>query len=673
MELFRPRVAVAFVGLLAGCAQGVSTERPSEPSALTPDQNQSAEPKTVKEAIELGGVTAEPPAEHDAEPIGAARQTFTTDSTGTNWQCDEQKMNQQSNPPFFTGGNGMSEVIYPGAVLQGKTLNDDPQSIPVKRSGGKIYSNATNGTTDTSETLEEVTPSLAQSAQNAIVNKLNEYGGAVQDPPSLDIETFDSLSELQANLKVGARLLGGQVGVEVGTSNSDRKSRVMVLLRQRYYRLVFEPPASDAAGFFHRSVTPKDLQRYIQPGNPAVYVSSVTYGRLLYVLFESDVSKSELRTAVSASFGPVSGGVSADVAKTRSSTRIKIFPVGGATGADSGSGLLTGLTGDSAFAALQPYIDAQIRAGSTFDKNNPAAAIEYTVKDLQTRATVKQNLGIEYTKKDCRAVIESKSAKMWLDANDISAVDAQNNVQAWPAKTTTQSGAQLNAPTRFCAVKKDATIGGLPAIRFTDVYGGGIRGLSCDFAAGRNYTLAAVVGGDGGQANATLLASLKGNADGQWLRFGPNNNNEWYLDHRNVGQRVFSYDASGGPKLVVTTFEPGARTWVNGVEKTVLRASSNDTQYFSGNTSCSLGVPAQSSDDCGAVQNANRDSTRNGWGTADKKEPDLGRAPNFAIGEVIGFDRALRQAERRALECELAHKWNIAVDNCVGGLPTERY
>ncbi len=603
------------------------------------------------------------------------QSTSTKDSTGTTWVCDEQKLVEQANPEAFTGGNGQSETIYPGAFLQGKTLGDDPQSIPLKRSGGKIYANATNGTTDTTELLDEVTASRAQAAQNSIVNKLNNYGGAVQDPPTLDVQTFDSMSELQANLKVGAKLLGGQLGVEVGGANEERKSRVVVLLRQRYYRLVFEAPRSDAAGFFHASVTPAQVGAYVQPGNPAVYVSSVTYGRLLYVLFESDASKSQLKAAVSASFGPYGAEVSTEVQKTRASTRVKIFPIGGATPSDAGSGLLTGLSGGSAFSALAPYIDAQIRSGATFDKNNPAAAIEYTVKDLVTRATVSQNLGVEYTKKECRPVIDSRNAKLWLDAGDITDVDTgdQGRVRAWPSKVTTSGGAQLNAPTRLCGVHRDAQIGGLPAVRFADSYGSGVRGLSCDFASNRNYTVAAVVQGDGGQNNATVLASLKGSAAGQWLRFGPNGNSEWFVDHGGVGGRVFSFDASGGAKLVLTTFDQGARTWVNGVEKTAVRRASNEEQLFAGNSSCSLGVPAPASDDCDAVTARNQDSSRNGWGTLGAREAELGRAPNSAVGEVVGFDRALRQAERRALECMLAQKWGIAIDKCSGGAPEERY
>ena len=668
------------VGLVLGCATGSPADRDpgttSKLVAIAVDSGTAIPPvPTVPETIESGGAPPQPPEAHSPRPVGLAAAKQSTDASGTTWLCTEQKMSAQANPEAFTGGNGQSETIYPGALLQGKTLGDDPQSIPLKRGGGKIYANATNGTVDTTEVLDEVTASRAQSAQNAIVNKLNQYGGAVQDPPTLDVETFDSMSELQANLKVGAKVLGAQLGVEVGGGNETRKSRVIVLLRQRYYRLVFEPPTSDASGFFHPSVTSAQVARFVQPGNPAVYVSSVTYGRLLYVLFESDASKSELRAAVSASFGPYGAEVSSAVRKTRATTRVKIFPVGGTTPADAGSGLLTGLSGGNAFEALAPYIDAQIRSGSTFDKNNPAAAIEYTVKDVLTRTTVSQDLEIEYTRKDCRAVVEAQSAKLWLDATDIVDVDAktQNKVRAWPSKTTTSSGELLNAPTRICGTHRDRTINGLPAVRFADTYGSGVRGLSCDFASNRNYTVATVVQGDGGQANATLLASLKGDLDGQWFRFGSNNNSEWFVDHRNVGSRVFSYDAGSGPKLVMTTFEPGARTWVNGVEKVAVRSSSNPEQYFTGNTSCALGVPAEASEACERVASRNVDSTRNGWGTAGSKEPELGRAPNMLVGEVVGFDRALRQAERRSLECKLAQKWSIAIDKCKNGEPEETY
>ena len=664
---------MVLLGTVAGCGSYEVMSQEDYNNAL-----KSLPANTIAEVLAKGGKTVTPEA-HGPTPSGSATTSEETgDGSTPDWSCRNQKVTIQSNPELFTGVVSNSiDTIYPGALLQGKTLSDDPQPIRVARRGGRIYTNVSNGTTDLVQDVSEVSPVNVKNAQDQIVNKLNTYGGAVQNPPSLEVKTFDSLDELAANLSVSTKFLGASVGVDVNRSTSKRKSRVMIMLRQRYYNLIFEPPTADATAFFAPSVTPTQLSEYVQPGNPATYVSQVTYGRLLYVLFESDASKEDLSVAVQASYGVTNASAKVEVKKVSSSTTIKVIPVGGGTPKDSEGlkKLIGGASGDAAFDALGTFVSEQVAAGKTFDKDNPASPIEYVVKDVRTRETVKMNLGLEYTVKECTPVVTTKNAKLWLDANDITKVNEgdRNAITEWPSKIKSTEGKPLNSPNKFCWAYRERTINGLPAVHLDGSANAAVRGMSCEFLSGRTYALASVVDGNNDvNGDAQILATQRGDGDGKWLRFGPSRNSEWFVDHQNVGMRLFSYSSSGGAKLVVTNFDSeGAKTWVNGNESPVSRSSGqaegSQNTFYSGNTSCSLGIPRHpSSDDCEEIKKANTagSSPFRGW---------FGQTTHMSIGEVMGFDHPLSTPERRALECQMAKKWGLNIDKCKDGKPVETY
>ena len=72
--------------------------------------------------------------------------------------------------------------------------------------------------------------------------------------------------------------------------------------------MAFDPPQG-AAGVFAPSVTADDLAPYAAQGNPPVYVSGVTYGRIFYILFESSSSQMDLEAAVKGNLEPVMVGL----------------------------------------------------------------------------------------------------------------------------------------------------------------------------------------------------------------------------------------------------------------------------------------------------------------------------------------------------------------------------
>ena len=92
--------------------------------------------------------------------------------------------------------------------------------------------------------------------------------------------------------------------------------------------MAFQLPTSKEE-LFDPSVTPEQLGQYVGPGNPAAFISSVTYGRKFYLLIESTSSSVDIDASINASFGAAvaqgSLGVDAKYISDLESVRVKAF------------------------------------------------------------------------------------------------------------------------------------------------------------------------------------------------------------------------------------------------------------------------------------------------------------------------------------------------------------
>ncbi len=109
-------------------------------------------------------------------------------------------------------------------------------------------------------------------------------------------------------------------------------NRFLVKLSQEYYTMSFDLPTS-LSQLFDESVTPEQLATYVQPDNPATFISSVTYGRIFYMLVESTTSSREMETKLNLSYGSfnnkLSGSVDVDSFQKMNNVKIKVIAYGG--------------------------------------------------------------------------------------------------------------------------------------------------------------------------------------------------------------------------------------------------------------------------------------------------------------------------------------------------------
>lgn len=203
-----------------------------------------------------------------------------------------------------------ASVIYPGNLIQGKTIDDaTPESIPLLRGSGVISYNIIDGNLNASEPVETISLSAVRDAQNRIIAGAT---GAVPASFNLSVESVQSRRELALKLGVKFETFNAKLSGQFALNTSSKSNSVVVKLTQRFYTMdVDEPTSSDA--FFDPSVTAEELAQYIQPDNPAAYISSVTYGRVFYMLFESTSSTSEMMSKLNLGYSTLGSSASGSV------------------------------------------------------------------------------------------------------------------------------------------------------------------------------------------------------------------------------------------------------------------------------------------------------------------------------------------------------------------------
>src|SRR5262249_45105999 len=90
-------------------------------------------------------------------------------------------------------------------------------------------------------------------------------------------------------------------GVEFDIEESEIYSHFLVTLQQNFYSMAFERP-DRPEDFYAPGVTKSDLAAQVYDGNPASYVSQVTYGRVFMLLIQSTDSEEAMDATLSANF-----------------------------------------------------------------------------------------------------------------------------------------------------------------------------------------------------------------------------------------------------------------------------------------------------------------------------------------------------------------------------------
>lgn len=297
--------------------------------------------------------------------------------------------------------NGSSDVainsngdIYLGALFKVNQdlLENKPQQISLERSKGRISVDLPGMVGGDSYVDANPTVSGMQEGVNTLLNRWHEkYAAKNATPARMQYESTSAYSMNQLKAKFGSDFekVGANLKFDFEAVNKGEKQIEVVDFKQIYYTANFDAP-KNPSDVFAPGVTVDQLKaRGIDEKTPPVYVSSVSYGRQMYVKFETTSKSTELKAAIDAVIKGVPIKAESEWARVLKDTKVTVSIVGG--NADRAGRVVTGTVED---------LKSLIQEGATFSTQNPAVPISYKtafLKDNQV-ATIQSNTDYIETK-----------------------------------------------------------------------------------------------------------------------------------------------------------------------------------------------------------------------------------------------------------------------------------
>jgi hypothetical protein len=315
----------------------------------------------------------------------------------------------------------LSDIIWPGALVQGATISNNSFSpIIVPRAAGRVRLATEFVGKPAQSTFRDLPVVGAGEISNARTSMLNEINATGSSGTTfLELASAGTVREGMVKLGFAYKGPSASVSVDAKLNSSYEENTIFAKFVQTFYTVAFDPDPNVVSPFFNPSVTLEDVQRYTNRSNPPLYVSEVSYGRVLLVQFTAKMSKLEMEAAIKAAYGSVSGSLDASYKESLNRMSVKVLSIG-STG-DVAVAPLTAYSPGDTLTALKSYINS----GINYSPSNPGAPIAFTMRYVGSTAPdgVPNALAVaqmvtdespEVVNLTAKEVCHSPSLKIWI-------------------------------------------------------------------------------------------------------------------------------------------------------------------------------------------------------------------------------------------------------------------
>ncbi len=321
------------------------------------------------------------------------------------YQCVTQNLQETRQFDRIVAYAANSDSMYPGAIVSADSvLTGLFTQVVLPRAPATISVSLENLAGGKTATIAEPSLSAYRDALASILD--SEITGSTAANIYSEIEEVHS--EEQLNMALGVQASWGLGVASVKTSfdwsKRETRSRHVVRYTQAYYTVDLDAPSKPSA-LLAPTVGLLDVQEKMDEARPPVYVSSVTYGRMVLFTFESEYSASEMGAALEFAYSggvDVSGDVSVTYKDMISKSKITAFILGG----DAGTAVRT----IDSYEALINFI----KSGGNYSKDSPGAPIAYKLNYLKDNSPARMSFTTDYEVKECARV--SQRVRVTLNA-----------------------------------------------------------------------------------------------------------------------------------------------------------------------------------------------------------------------------------------------------------------
>jgi thiol-activated cytolysin len=277
-----------------------------------------------------------------------------------------------------------TDVIYPGALLLGESIPTgeyigiSAERAPITISTSLVNVGNSSIVIDNPNNLNEVRQGI-----NDLLSQ--EVTGAT--PAAINLDISEVYSEEHLSVAVGANYKGvtKKVSANLDFSNSQYKNTFVLKFIQRYFTLDLNNPGSSPSDLFK---TLPDVNRFGST-NP-VYVSSVTYGRMVLYTVETNSSITNVKAAFDASVASTDGSIDTEYENILNSSKIQALIIGG-----SGNGAVQAINGPQGVYEF-------ISEGGNYGPDSPGAPLAYKMRYVKQGFPVARVvMATEYQVREC--------------------------------------------------------------------------------------------------------------------------------------------------------------------------------------------------------------------------------------------------------------------------------
>jgi Thiol-activated cytolysin/FG-GAP-like repeat/FG-GAP repeat len=293
--------------------------------------------------------------DQDAAPAGGPtffQDTVAQDSSATDtlnkytvrpnvvYVCDSTPFSITKTPAQLVMYSPPTDILFPGAMIQGKSHKASLGSLAPLTINERAPINVSIPSLSTANNFRTVT-TVNQSAVGSAIGDM--VGSAVKDSLNtantsfFQIQTFHSEADFALGIGLSGKYLGWKAKTQANLSSKVSQTIISVQFQERMFDVVVAPP-STPAGWFTSAFTPAKLQEQVTlnrmgPDNLPLYVSKVTYGRMMMFTLKSTASESDLKTIINLSYNALGNGAAASFSDRQrnilNSSQIDVFSIGG--------------------------------------------------------------------------------------------------------------------------------------------------------------------------------------------------------------------------------------------------------------------------------------------------------------------------------------------------------
>ncbi|MGL4608869.1 MAG: thiol-activated cytolysin family protein [Trueperaceae bacterium] len=380
----------------------------------------SAQQNIIKEDSSTQG-TPEPILDDKQEPKKFSYPSDVNPEVDKTYTCNVTSYDLTRTPEKIVTLDPDSDVVYPGSLIQGGvyggTSLGSMRPIAVRegeRAPTVLSLNLTDGG-NYAAIVKNPSLSTTRQALGSLVQeaKLNEAD--LQRKATYKLESSESLASSLLNLNLSINV-AKKVGLDA-TREVDRsinENRIYIAYIETAYTANVDAPAS-VGDLFTDKFTQDRLNEYIArgemgPGKPILYVSGVTYGRMMFIEMTSTARREELDTIIkleiNASKYNLDAGLTSRQEQILNQSNIRITTLGGNPNANNA--LIENATARKLSEGLKLYFSPEY-----LPKITEYVPVSYAVRDTVSRNYAGISETTNYDVTTCQPLVENPVADAW--------------------------------------------------------------------------------------------------------------------------------------------------------------------------------------------------------------------------------------------------------------------